>query len=619
MTLATTAARQTLAIMAPVEAVGTGVTAPNGWPAGVPPRGLTRRFCLVLHEPHDAEGPALAQALARSWHRAAAEENRGGAEKPQVQAMSSLALRMQARWALQVDATGTRCRLKLANGQVLDDAVLTAVINRLSPVSPLSKNAEACYQAGEWSALWLAWLHGLRCPVINRPNPVDPYLQFHDTTWWRQTALKAGLRVGPRLATGAGDWPPGAHLATCLVLAQQVLPDVHLREAGWAPDAELRRALRRLAELSSCDMLAVQGTFDRQGLWYFCHADAHPGMRAFGSAGTDALVRALQTERPREANAAATAQPCTWQRPSAMARRAGLVAVLGRETEGPCQLLLDAFRHQGTPAVMLDQRRLGPPEETWFNGLHDQHGKRVRLDHLHGLYLRPADTGAMGLPVDRAAMAAAQTQAWSAFAEWAPLTVVNRLSSMASNSSKPLQSQVLAALGFAIPPMLLTTRPEAVNAFEAEHGPLVFKSASGVRSIVCPLDAAARARMQQVRHAPTLFQKQLRGTNVRVHVVGDAVFATEIDSGAVDYRYAGRQGADAELRTTQLSLDLQGLCRQAAEQLGLLFAGIDLMLADDGEVYCFEVNPSPGYSWYQDATGQNISGALAELLSGRQC
>lgn len=301
------------------------------------------------------------------------------------------------------------------------------------------------------------------------------------------------------------------------------------------------------------------------------------------------------------------------------------VAVIGRANEEPCRLLIQALLQQHIPVLVLDQ--LARPRAPTHWGLATDgslvghtvlDGVQHALQDLAGLYLRPADDRRLGLP-DAAAEQAAQgwTQAWVEIAELARCRVANRVSAMASNGSKPLQSQCLAALGFAVPPMLQSNDPEAVLAFEAQHGALIYKSASGVRSIVCTLDDAARQRLSAVRHTPTLFQKRLCGTNVRVHVVGCEVFATEIDSDVLDYRYAGHQGGHTELRATQLPADTEALCLRAARHLGLAFAGLDLMLADDGLTYCFEANPSPGYSYYENATGQPIAAALARHLAGR--
>jgi len=300
------------------------------------------------------------------------------------------------------------------------------------------------------------------------------------------------------------------------------------------------------------------------------------------------------------------------------------VAVLGCADEEPCAQLVQALRAQGTPVRVLDQRQALRPTTEWGLDTRGQltghtvvEGLQQPLCDLAGLYLRPSDDGRLRLGGEQTLQAArAWTRAWAEIAELAPFRVVNRLSAMASNSSKPLQSMCLAAAGFAVPAMLMSNVPAEVLAFEAEQGPLIYKSASGVRSIVQPLDETARARLAAVRQTPTLFQKRLTGTNVRVHVVGHEVFATEIDSEAVDYRYAGRSGLQTALRATRLPQDIEATCRRAARQLSLPFAGLDLMLADDGLVYCFEANPSPGYSYYQNATGQDIAGALARHLAG---
>ena len=303
----------------------------------------------------------------------------------------------------------------------------------------------------------------------------------------------------------------------------------------------------------------------------------------------------------------------------------GVVAVCGDLAEEPCARLVQALQALRRPMLLLDGRAPAPGPVAWslaadgaLAGRVVQGRRSIDLQALAGLYLRPADPR-RSLPGDDAAAVSRRlswTQDWVDIAELTPARVANRLSAMASNGSKPLQSQVLAGCGFAVPPMLLTNDPQAVLEFEARHGALVFKSASGVRSIVRALDGQARARLEDVRHTPTLFQKRLAGTNVRVHVVGESVFATEIDSDGLDYRYAGREGATTALRATTLPLDLQALCRRAAQALELPFAGLDLMLADDGLVYCFEANPSPGYSYYEGATGQPIAAALARWLAG---
>ena len=51
-----------------------------------------------------------------------------------------------------------------------------------------------------------------------------------------------------------------------------------------------------------------------------------------------------------------------------------------------------------------------------------------------------------------------------------------------------------------------------------------------------------------------------------------------------------------------------------AQHLDLLIAGIDFKVTPDGEYYCFEINPCPGFLYYEKYGGQPISLALANLL-----
>jgi glutathione synthase/RimK-type ligase-like ATP-grasp enzyme len=138
-----------------------------------------------------------------------------------------------------------------------------------------------------------------------------------------------------------------------------------------------------------------------------------------------------------------------------------------------------------------------------------------------------------------------------------------------------------------------------------------------VRSIVQTLTDDDMARLENIRWCPTQFQAFVAGENVRVHTVGQKLFATAISSEATDYRYAARQkGAPAELREVDLADELAEMCLKLAEGLGLAFAGIDLKITPEKHVYCFEVNPSPAFSYYESNTGQPIADAVAGYLAG---
>jgi glutathione synthase/RimK-type ligase-like ATP-grasp enzyme len=219
--------------------------------------------------------------------------------------------------------------------------------------------------------------------------------------------------------------------------------------------------------------------------------------------------------------------------------------------------------------------------------------------------LNPADTAALRAEGDLSLMA---------LLEDLECPVVNRIGGGLSNNSKPYQALVISRIGLSVPPTLVTSAPAAARAFHAEHGEVIYKSASGIRSIVRRLGADHLARLDLLCDGPAQFQAFVPGRNIRVHTVGERVFATRIESEAVDYRYAHLDGLTTRLEPVTLPPTVEAACLRLAHAFDLLFTGIDLKETPEGEFFCFEVNPCPGFLYYERHTGQPISTTLAELL-----
>jgi hypothetical protein len=246
---------------------------------------------------------------------------------------------------------------------------------------------------------------------------------------------------------------------------------------------------------------------------------------------------------------------------------------------------------------------------------------RLDFDRVSAAYLRPVET-------DRALAAHLGEQATSellraenvdrAMIMWADLAtalVVNPPAAMAVNNSKPYQLKQIAGYNFAVPDTLITTDPSAVRAFGRRYNDLIYKSISGVRSVVKVLGHTGLDRLEDVANAPTQFQEYVPGVDIRVHVVGDQTFATEIRSDADDYRYASLSGDDLALASVEIPEEVENQCRAMAAGMGLAVAGVDLRRTPDDRWVCFEVNPSPAFIFYEEATGQPIGNAIALLLA----
>lgn len=306
-----------------------------------------------------------------------------------------------------------------------------------------------------------------------------------------------------------------------------------------------------------------------------------------------------------------------------------MILLCGISSESPLDLVWRRSTELGTRVVMWNQRRFDrislklDLDESGFGGQLQIGDQCYSLDEFTGVFLRtiaePLLPELHGIPTQHPAHRRCQElhALLYAWCEVAPCVVMNRVSSMGSNSSKPYQALLIRRHGFATPPTLITSDPDEVRAFADLHGRVIYKSISGVRSIVSMLTKLDVERLELIRWCPTQFQAYIEGTDIRVHTVGSEVFATEIGTNGVDYRYATRdEGGWTKLRATHVPDDVAEQCVCLSHDLGLEFAGIDLRRAPDGRFYCFEVNPCPGFSYYESSTGQSISKAIACCLAG---
>lgn len=278
-----------------------------------------------------------------------------------------------------------------------------------------------------------------------------------------------------------------------------------------------------------------------------------------------------------------------------------MILLWGSLGDGPLARVAAALDDLACRMCLVDEEdarrtELAVAEDGALRGSIPAGGRRIDLAEVTAAYLRPRDPRADAL--------------W-AWADLAGVTVVNRPAAMSRCFSKAQQLPVIASSGFAVPDTLITTDPRAALEFWDRHGAVIYKSISSTRSIVSRLTADHRQRLDDIRWCPTQFQELVPGVDHRVHVVGERTFCSVIRSSADDYRAAG---AAVAVESGELPEPCAQRCRMLARQLGLLFAGIDLRVTPDGRWYCFEVNPSPAFAYYERGPGNPIAAAVAALL-----
>ncbi len=306
-----------------------------------------------------------------------------------------------------------------------------------------------------------------------------------------------------------------------------------------------------------------------------------------------------------------------------------MILLCGIPSEPPLEFVKQRLDDMGEAYVIFNQRCFNDMgiefriNRGQVDGNFHLDGVEYNLNSFHGVYLRLMDDQLLPELNGEAPNSPKRLYCRSlhdALVRWceiAPGRVVNRIGAMGSNFSKPYQAQLIAQVGFETPETIITNDPDLVLEFRNRHKRVIYKSISGVRSIVQTLEDNDLKRLDSIRWCPTQFQEFVEGNNTRVHTIGTEVFATEIVSDATDYRYAAQQVGDtANLRAVEIPKDLAKKCITLAQALGLAFAGIDLKITPEGRVYCLEVNPCPAYSYYEANTGQQISRAVANYLAG---
>ncbi|MEI8394086.1 MAG: ATP-grasp domain-containing protein [Rhodospirillaceae bacterium] len=188
--------------------------------------------------------------------------------------------------------------------------------------------------------------------------------------------------------------------------------------------------------------------------------------------------------------------------------------------------------------------------------------------------------------------------------------VVNRLTTAyVDHNSKSQFYEKLRDAGFSVPRSLTTDDPESARRFLDEVDDAVIKPMIGIGSTraVGPGD---RARLEELRTCPALFQERIKGPTLRIHVVGDRmVLALRIIGEGIDSRTDAKDFIE-----TDLAPDEAAAIVRANRFLGLHYAAWDAIEGPDGRLCYLDCNPGPFVMWLPEAARRTVFGALARYL-----
>ncbi len=184
---------------------------------------------------------------------------------------------------------------------------------------------------------------------------------------------------------------------------------------------------------------------------------------------------------------------------------------------------------------------------------------------------------------------------------------------------KPWQLALAQEIGLEIPPTLMTSDPDAAQAFWRRYdGEVVYK-----QFIAMP-DAWRETRRlkpedvqlaEAVRGAPVIFQRYVEAVaEIRAIVVGGEIFAASTDLRQVEYPVDVRMNLDAPYQPHALPEEVQARLRRLLARMGLEYGAIDLRRTPEGRYVFLEINPAGQFLYIERETGQKIAAALAAHL-----
>jgi glutathione synthase/RimK-type ligase-like ATP-grasp enzyme len=262
-------------------------------------------------------------------------------------------------------------------------------------------------------------------------------------------------------------------------------------------------------------------------------------------------------------------------------------------------------------------------------------GRPIELEMIDAVWYRrplPGDFGnAIKNPTQRAfaehETKEAKTGIWQLMSacNWVNHPDANRVA-----SNKLHQLKVAAEFGFTIPATLVSNSPVAIRQFYDEcQGEMVFKRLGGgtidyadqVEVLYThKINASDLDNLEDIVCAPGIFQEYVpKRVETRITIVGDEVFACEIDSQSNpatvhDWR---RDFANTRYRTHELPVTVAKKCLDFVRMLNLKFGALDFVIRPNSAYVFLEINPNGQWLWIENLTSLPIGNAIAALLTRR--
>ena len=304
-----------------------------------------------------------------------------------------------------------------------------------------------------------------------------------------------------------------------------------------------------------------------------------------------------------------------------------MILVIGDIDDPNASYLAWVAEQRGEEVVGLDESRFGldwTVDRTDGSGTAVVvHGRRIEVRDVDGVISclggDPAVEPAVCIPRDlRGFYAGERRRTIEALIGDVRCTVVNDPTarpprpSVTSPATQTSQWAQLEAAGFQVPEFLVTADARSAAAFAHRHGDnVVVTSTPGHRRFVGWWDDDIAEGLVSRQGAVGL-QQFVAGEDVRVHVVGDTVFATAVES---DPFGDLTEVDDAMYRAVEAPAIIKQLCLIFARCEGLSLAAFHFKVTLDGTWWCHRMEANPSFLRFEVGSGQAIGDAVVDLVA----
>lgn len=287
---------------------------------------------------------------------------------------------------------------------------------------------------------------------------------------------------------------------------------------------------------------------------------------------------------------------------------------------------------RGVSYLRLDRDLLPNYKITWdiynLNLWIERNGNKYLIDEdsLHGVYYRAPTYLRETFSRSKTVEEQLKQSQWMSF--YRNLLCFNKAKWMNSPSAtfyaenKMIQLKVAQQTGLKIPQTILANNADHLSFIDdsliiKSLDTVIFNFGDSEAFVYTNTVNSESLKNAELSIAPIIIQNNLSPKiDYRVTVVGKTVFSVKIlmeNKGVIgDWR---KEKDNVSFIPSELPENVNNMCRQVVDTLGLSFGAIDLIHYNN-EFYFIEVNPTGEWAWLVDSANQKIYEAICDYLIG---